>query len=302
VLNWGGGSGTSMFTFPGTQPSQSYPADGSPRDVTLAWIQMQGGGSTHCLPKYEPDASYSGKVLWVSNLHGCGFKNFATVWWGWGDGTSISGPTHVQGCSDTPFHLGGSENSLFGQDAFSFVDSSLDSFASAGKPFIRSKMSKSSIGQVMVTARKTAYHLSIEAGQNLLVSGFCFDAQTADPVYGTALKISGGDGIVIQNTSFKGAMSAPDSAAGGAAANPAWISVTGGRQIAFMGNRFALAGTKATAATPLIHVAAAVGTGQVKWGFNTYSGYAGAAAVLRQAATNRLVVATDPLTTVATSG
>jgi hypothetical protein len=104
VFNWTGADGTSMFIFPGEQPPQSYPSDNSPRDVTVAWIQMQGDGSTHCLPKNDPSSSsHAGRVLWMSNFHGCGFKNFATVWWGWGDGTSITGPTHVQGCTDTPF-------------------------------------------------------------------------------------------------------------------------------------------------------------------------------------------------------
>lgn len=301
VFNWGGGSGTSLFHFPGTQPPQGYPSDGSPRDVTVAWIQMQGGGSTHCLPKNEPSASYSGKVLWMSNFHGCGFKNFATVWWGWGDGTSISGPTHVQACSDTPFFLGGSENSIFGLDSFSFMDSSLSSWATAGKPFIRSRMSKSTIGQVMITARQTAYQLSVEGGQSLLVTGTCFDAQSGDPVHGSAVRITGGDGIVLQNTSFKGAMNAPAAGPGGAPANKGWAHITGGQQIAFLGNRFSRAGTTATTATPLAYVGSGVGAGQVKWGFNAYSGYGGAPAVLQQAAANRIAVVPDPLLSVLTA-
>ncbi|MGW0432757.1 hypothetical protein ACWDV4_09460 [Micromonospora sp. NPDC003197] len=302
VLSWTGGADSSMFVFPGEQPSQGYPSDNSPRDVTIAWIQMQGGGSTHCIAKNDPSSStHTGKVLWMSNFHGCGFKNFATVWWGWGDGTSISGPTHVQGCTDTPFFLAGSENSIFGTDAFSFMDSSVAAWATAGKPFIRSRMEKSSIGHVMITARQTASHLSVEGGGNLLVSGTCFDAQNADPVHGSALRISGGDGTVVQNVSFKGAMNAPASAPGGTAANRGWTHVTGGSQITFVGNLFSRKGTAATAATPLVYVGSGVTVGQVKWGFNTYGNYAGANAVLQQAAANRLVVTTDPLLTVTTA-
>ncbi|GAB3142583.1 hypothetical protein GCM10027290_17390 [Micromonospora sonneratiae] len=302
VFNWTGAAGTSMYEFPGQQPPQGYPSDNSPRDVTVAWIQMQGGGSTHCLPKNDPSsASYSGKVLWMSNFHGCGFKNFATVWWGWGDGASISGPTHVQGCTDTPFFLAGSENSIFGTDAFSFMDSSVAAWGTAGRPFIRSRMEKSSIGHVMITARKTAYHLSVEGGSNLLVSGTCFDAQTSDPVHGSALRVTGGDGIVVQNVSFKGVMNDPASASGGTAANRGWAHVTGGSQLTFLGNLFSRKGTTATATTPLVYVGSGVGLHQVKWGFNTYGNYGGANAVLQQAAANRLVVVTDPLVTVTTA-
>ncbi|WP_330186369.1 hypothetical protein KZZ52_17115 [Dactylosporangium sp. AC04546] len=302
VLSWTGGADTSMFVFPGVQPTQGYPSDNSPRDITVAWIQLQGGGSTHCIPKNDPSTgSYSGKVLWMSNFHGCGFKNFATVWWGWGDGTSISGPTHIQGCLDTPFFLAGSENSLFGEDAFSFMDSSGAAWGAAGKPFIRSRMDKSRIGQVMVTARKTAYHLSVEGGHSLLVSGFCFDAQDSDPVHGSALRVTGGDGIVFQNTTFKGAMNAPASATGGTAANRGWAHVTGGTQIAFLGNRFTRRGTTATAATPLLFAGSGVGKGQVKWGFNAYVNYAGANAVIQQATADRIAALSDPLLTVTTA-
>ncbi|MFC0529396.1 hypothetical protein [Phytohabitans kaempferiae] len=91
------------------------------------------------------------------------------------------------------------------------------------------------------------------------------------------------------------------SATGGAAANRGWISVTGGRQIAFLGNRFARTGTRATTATPLAYVSSAVGVGQVKWGFNTYAGYSGASAVIQQGAANRIAALPDPLLTVTTA-
>jgi hypothetical protein len=302
VLNWTGGSGSSMFVFPGQQPPQGYPADGSPRDITVAWVQMQGGASTHCIARNDPSSgSHAGKVLWMSNFHGCGFKNFGTVWWGWGDGTSISGPTHVQACTDTPFHLGGSECSLFARDAFSFMDNSTSAWAGSGKPFMRSRLSKSTIGQVMVTARKTTWPLSVEGGHSLMVSGLCFDAQDSDPYYGTALRISGGDGIVVEGCSFKGGMHNPPAGAGGAGANRGWVHITGGAQILLHGNRFARRGTNAAASTPLLYVAGGVGAGQVKWGFNSYANYTGASAVLHQAAADRIAASPDPQLTITTA-
>jgi hypothetical protein len=133
------------------------------------------------------------------------------------------------------------------------------------------------------------------------VSGFCCDAQDSDPVYGSALRVTGGDGIVFQNTTFKGAMNAPASAGGGTAANRGWAHITGGTQIAFLGNRFTRRGTAATTATPLVYVGSGVGVGQVKWGFNTYGNYAGAKAVVQQAAADRIAVLPDPLLTVTTA-
>lgn len=285
VLNWQGGSGTSQFVFPTTQPNQGYPSDGSPRDVSLRFIQFQGGGSTHFLPKNDPSSgSYRGKVIWMSNFHSCGWKNFATIWWGWGDGTTIDGVTHVQGTTDTAFFLAGSENCLFSNGAYSFMDTTSATFlnTSTARPFIRSRLTKSTIGQVMVTGRKTGFQMSIEGGQDQTIRGFAFDAQDSDPVYGTGLRISGGENILLDGVNFKGMMADPARAVGGAAANPGWVHITGGRQITFAGCQFRKSGSSQPAdSVPVVVVGSGVGPGEVKFGFNNFGGFPGRA-VIRQ--------------------
>ena len=304
VLKWTGAAGTSLFVFPATQPNQGYPTDGSPRDVSLRFIQFEGGGSTHCFPKNDPDGAYAGKVIWMSNFHGCAWKNFATVWWGWGDGVTIDGVTHIQGVTDTAFYLAGSENNLFGNGSYSFMDTTSTTFvqSASAKPFIRSQMTKSLIGQVMVTARKWALQLVVEGGQDLIVRGFAFDAQDSDPVYGSCLRITGGDGIVLDGVNFKGAGSAPGTAVGGAAAHPAWVYITGGRQITFVGCQWRRAGSALAADTfPIVAIGPAVAVGQVKWGPSNYGGWPGDV-VVQQSVAGQLVRCdgNDPAVTVTT--
>lgn len=291
VLRWQGAANTSMFRFPGSQTNQSYPSDGSPRDITFSFIQFQGGSSTHWMPKYDPGTyaqNGAGHVLWYHQFHGCAWVGFATVWWGWGNGTSISGLAHLQAYSDTPFFLGGSENSIFGQDAQSFADSG----NMTTKPFLRSVMTKSTIGHIMITTRKGGTQLSIEGGGNLLVDGTQLDAQDSDPVHGAGLRISGGDGLVFTNMSFKGMATAPTDTQG-------WIQITGGRQMSFLGNNFERAGSNMpNTSYPLVFVASSVPDHAVKWGFNNYARWGGATAVVKQAAPNKLVVQPDPLLSV----
>ncbi len=305
IFSWQGTSGSSMFTYPGSQTGQGYPSDGSPRDINLHSIQFSGKSTCHFFPKYDP-STYStngaGHVLWMSRFHDCGWKNWLTIFWGWWDGVTVDGVTHIQGCYDTPFNLGGSENNLFG-DGHSFMDAAAAyPIVASSLPFIRTQMSKSKIGRIMVTARKGGYQMSIEGGHNLVVDGLAWDAQDSDPVYGSGLKISGGDGIVITNCSFKGMMTNPAGGSGGAAANKGWIHISGGKQITFVGNNFARTGSSAPATTvPLVYVGSGVGNNQVKWGFNNYAFYNGVAAVLQQAAAGKLVTASDPLVTVTTA-
>jgi hypothetical protein len=290
VLHYSGAAGTSMMTF--VANSQGYPGDGSPRDMSFHSIQFEGAAGTHYLPKHDPgtETSYAGKTLWYVNWHGCAWKSFATIWWGWGDGCCITGPTHTQLLTDTAFHVGGSECAFFGNDAFSYADSPTD----ISVPYFRSRMSKSTIGRVLVTSRKHNTQLSIESGFALDVHQFYVDAQDSDPVYGSPVRISGGDGINLSNLSFKGAMDLPASGNGGAAANRAWIHVTGGSQILVQNCSFSLGGTRATAATPLLYAAPAVGAGQVRWGLNSYAKFGGAAAHVVQSAANQIYVVPDP--------
>lgn len=296
ILNWQGGSGSSQFVFPITQPNQGYPSDGSPRDVSLRFLQFQGGGSTHFLPKIDPSSGqYAGKVIWMSNFHSCGWKNFATIWWGYGDGVTIDGVIHVQGTTDTAFYLAGSENNICGNGSYSFMDTSSTTFVNtaSAKPFIRSRMSKSTIGQIMVTGRKTGFQMSIEGGQDHIIRGFAFDAQDSDPVYGSGLKISGGENILLDGVNFKGMMANPGQAVGGAAANPGWVTITGGKQILFSGCQFRKAGTSQPAdSVPVVVVGTAVGAGEVKFGYNNFGGFPGKA-VIRQARAGQVQMIPD---------
>lgn len=306
IFNWQGGSGTSLFIFPPEgQTGQSYPSDGSPRDITVSYIQMQGGTSTHCIENFDPQGGGSpwvGHTLWYCQFHACGFKNFQTVWWGWGTGTSISGQTHFQSIISTALWVGGSENSIFGDDAMSFA---ANSASWTSTPFIRTNMSKSVIGRCMVTGRKGSTVLRVDGGHNLSVRGLEFDAQSSDPMYGAGLIITGGDGINISHCSFKGVSANPSHADVymGAAGNKGWIHISGGSQILITDNMFRREGAQAPAESyPLVHVASSVGDGQVKWGYNAYSGYGGAQAVIQQQAANKITSLPDPTLSVTIGG
>src|SRR5690606_37211133 len=112
----------------------------------------------------------------------------------------------------------------------------------------------------------------------------------SDPMYGSAIRISGGDGILIRGCSFKGVMSNPGSAAGGSSANRGWITVTGGTQIVVAGNSFVRAGSsQAPTSTPLVWVGAGVGANQVKWGLNSSAGYSGVPAHIAQSSAGKIV-------------
>jgi hypothetical protein len=104
-----------------------------------------------------------------------------TFWWRYGTGVSLTGSLHAIAMIDTPLYLGGSEHTIFGSDSQSFMGNADGAWASSGKPFIRSVMSKSFIGRVIISAYSNSYHLSVEGGRGLVVSGVQFDA-SPDPV------------------------------------------------------------------------------------------------------------------------
>ena len=258
VLHYQGAPGTSQFAF--VPNVQSYPGEGSPRDMSFRAIQFSAHIDVHHMPKHDPaGGGYQGKTLWYVNWHDCGWMGFATIWWGWGDGVTISGISHLQAVADTAFYIGGSENHLF--EGYSFIDNGTPSWMSSGKPFLRSRMEKSSIGKIMMSARGNSSMISVEGGRNLVIDGTAFDSPDSQPTLGRAVTISGGSGIRITNTSFKGVMTNPAGATGGAAANRGIIHVTGGSQIVIDGNNF-----QSTA--PFVWVGPNVGANQVKLGLN----------------------------------
>jgi hypothetical protein len=237
---------------------QSYPSDGSPRDMYFEGIQWEGSTSRDFLPKLAMSNDWGAHTLWYCTFHNCGWKNWRTIQWGYGDGEIISGTTHLQGVADgyAPFFLGGSENSIFSAEislgaTYGAVNSAV--------PFIRSIMTLSDIGPIMTTNRKKGLSLSIEGGGDLTVTGWRADAQGSDPMYGSAVNVLAGDGILFQALSIHNAMANPGAAEGGAAANKAQVQVLGGTNIMFDGLR-------GHGNSPVLFVGPNVGQGQVQVG------------------------------------
>jgi len=282
-----------QFYFPTSQTGYSYPTPPNPRDITIQRILFVGSSGVDWIEPYDPTTygtNGAGHVVWMSTFRDIGWKTFRRVWWGWGDGVTIAGACHLQGGYDTQFYLGGSENQIFGTDAFSFMDSSVGGLETQGLPFIRTQMTKSSIGQVMVTARKTGCALQVDpATYALRVVGLAADAQDSDPMYGSAIRVTGGDGVVFRDLSIKGCMSDPASAAGAASANKGWVHVSAGQQLILEGCRFSRKGSSLPAVTvPLVWAGSSVGDSGVRWGANSLSGFGTAQATLGQATAGRI--------------
>ena len=272
-IHWAGPAGSSMLTWLGeAQINQGYPSDGSPRDGAFVGLEFTGRPDTHWMPPNNP-GDYKGKTLWLYTFRDCGWKNFRTVWHGAADAVSFAGISHFQGIQDTALWLGGSECTLFGGDGHSFADTQTLS----GTPFLRSSLSKSYVGKIMVTARKSNYGLLVDGGHNTHYA--CqVDAQDSDPIHGAGVKITGGEGHVFQGMSLKGI--------GSQAQGRGWIEVTGGRQHVIEGNSFHRGGTaKAPTDYPVVY---AGGTAeQIKVGLNGFSGWGGAQAIMREDRANR---------------
>jgi hypothetical protein len=296
VLRWTGGSGTSMMIFPPEgQTNQSYPSDGSPRNGLMMGIQFDGTSSTNWMPKNDPaSASATGKILWYFIFHGCAWKSWGSVWWGWGNGSQIIGQTHFQANTMPCINLAGSENVLFGNDCISFIDNS--SAAAVQQPHFISRMDESNFGQVMITNRQQNWALTIAGGYNTNYSGILFDTQESDPAFGRAILITGGRSHLIRDCRFQGYMDNPAAAAGGETANRGFIHVTGGTEIIIDGNGFVTNGSSAPASTPMVYAASTVASGAIRVGLNRHQ-YTGN---LRQASTGR-ITSIDPSMTVVTN-
>ena len=287
VLHYSGQG--AQFRFTGSQTAQGYPGDGSPRDSNFENIQFEGSGD--CFESYDPTTypqNGPGHVGWMTQFDSCGWKLFNRIYWGWWDGLNITGSTHVQLIKDTPFYVGGSECTLFGAES-SFMDN--NTWQKTPKPFIRSRLEKSTIGRVMPTARGWSYQLKIEAGNNLEVNGTRFDSQDSDPVSGCSVRIEGGSNINITNCSFKGQC---NDLAG--AYEHAVIEIIGGDNILVGGNNFLRDATNAPPDTPLVYTGPNVGQGAVVVTPNNFHGYVG---VVRQSKPGQ-IICTDPRITVIT--
>jgi hypothetical protein len=274
TIRWDGKPNTSIFAFaPEGQARQTYPPDGSPRDISITGILFDGGSNgpqTDVFPRLPMTAdSIRGNTLWYCNLHNLGVRVMRTFWWGYGTGVSLTGSFHAQAMYDTPLYLGGSENTIFGTGSQSFMDNSSQSWTSGGKPFIRSIMEKSFIGRVIVTAQLNSYHLSIEGGRGLHVSGVQFDAPPELPSNGSAIKVSDIDGLTISDCVFYANMARPGADSRGI------IDISGGRQIVIVGNQFlstTLDDGRPASPTPIVYCSS---PDPVKIGLNGYPGYVG---------------------------
>lgn len=281
VLRYAGAG--SQFVFVDNRGTQGYPADGSPRDVSLRGIQFEGRSSNTFLPSYDLTkygAQGPGHVLWMAEFHGCAWTNFGKVNASWWDGLSISGVTHFQAIGDSLW-VDAAESSIFGSDAFSFMDNS--GWAGVAKPFIRIRSRKCTIGKVMITARGFSYQIAIDDGAcNTVLDQVHFDSQDSAPVAGCSLRINGGKNTTVTRCSFKG--QGNDLAA---AYEHGLIEIVGGRNHMIEGNNFWRYGTSAPPDTPLVYVGPNVPDGGVVVGPNNFEGYAGVIGVSRP---NQVVV------------
>ena len=256
LLVWQGGAGTSQFIFPSEgQTSQSYPSDGSPRDMSFINILFQGGTKTHCVQYYDVHSNaYSGHTLWYTLFRDCGWRYFQTVWNGWGDGVVIDGIPHLQMINQTAFAVGGSENRFFG-GGYGLQDADPAQLTVKGMPQLHCHSSRALISDAMLSARGDSYGLLIDYGYNVYVDGLAVDAPDSAPHYGASVKVTGGVNITLDGLSLKGGMSNPSAGTGGL--NRGIIDISGGTSIVLSGINALNQGTGAPSSTPVVYVAAA---------------------------------------------
>ena len=93
-------------------------------DISMSGLLFEGGSRTDVFPRLAMTGDYVGRTLWYCNLHNLGVRDMRTFWWGYGTGVSLTGTFHAQSMSDTPLFIGGSDNTIFGTEAQSFMDNS----------------------------------------------------------------------------------------------------------------------------------------------------------------------------------
>jgi hypothetical protein len=275
VLNFVAGAGMSMFRWVGPQTNQSYPSDGSPRDLSFEGIEFRSGLDRHFI---EPATNYVGRTLWCATFRNCGWIGFDTIWIGFGDNVNFAtGQSHFQAGAKTLIDVGGSENVLFGNEAKCVWDSGQPAWASSGQPWCRIRMQKSIIGSCMITNRYNTRGMEIAApANNLRLLGTDFDCMHSDPSYGAQLYIASGENILINQVSFKGGMTSPSQGPGGVLQNQGFIHVANGRHIVIEGNGFQRQGNNVPPTnTPLVACGPSVPVGGVAFGFNAWAPYEG---------------------------
>jgi len=283
TIRYVGPAGSALFKFTGSQTNQSYPADGSPRDISITGIQFNGGASVDCVESV--DTYTKAKVAWYVDFHNCGFNGWRRIWHGFVDGCGITRITHMQAFSDTAIFWRGSEATLFDSAGFSFCDSSVmvrDASGAtvpvlAGKPMLRFCVSKGEIGRCMPTTRKDILALLIDSGAGIRVHGFSPDSQDSDPCYGSNIRIDGNaKGVIISDSTFKGGISDPAKGAGGAAKNRGIIHVEQGADVLIDHNVFIRQGPNpGPTTTPLVYAGLGVSPLGIRIGLNGHVDYDG---------------------------
>ena len=80
TIRWAGLPRPSVFMFPPDgQAGQSYPKDGSPRDISMSGLLFEGGSRTDVFPRLAMTGDdYPGHTLWYCNLHNLGVRDMRT--------------------------------------------------------------------------------------------------------------------------------------------------------------------------------------------------------------------------------
>lgn len=290
VIDWQGGSGSSIFIFPPEgQTGQSYPSDGSPRDISVSYMQFQGPDNTDFL---EQATNYTGKTLWYCEFHSCSWRNLRSVWRGYSTGSSISGQSYFEDINGTAINVGGAETSIFGQDTMSYVHQGID----PGVPFLQISLSKSAVGQCHFNVRGVSPALRIDGGHNTTYNGLVISPSDGSSINGAGIVITDGTAHTITNCHLTRVATNPSAGWNGSSSNQGWIQASGGYQHKLYGNTFIRQGSVPATDFPLIHVTNGVSSSGLKWGHNNYSGFSGAA-WLSQATLGRIVKLTDPSVT-----
>lgn len=269
VINYTGGSGTSMFSLY-TNSGYNYPSNGVSRDSHFHGIQFNAGNDRDFLPPAPGgfDGSY---VQWYWSFTNCGWVGWRNIVKGWGTGLDLLGKIHLQGNAQTPWTVGGSECKWFGEG--SLVDSGNANWMAANQPFLNWSLSKSTIGSVMLSARRKSYQLLVTYGHNSRAIGTEFDAPDSMPTEGHQVRFQGtANDFSLTACSFKGGQGIQ------CITGPTEVLVNG---CGFHGNR------------GLARVEAGF-TGKLVWGANSY----GTTPKVIYAASASQVVLLDPRVTI----
>lgn len=202
TITYTGPAGTSMFLLE-KNTGYNYPSNGVSRDGHFIGFQFNAPNDRDFLPPAPSTAFNADYVQWYWHFIDCGWVGWRKITNGWGTGLDVGGFTHLQGCAQTPWTIGGSENKWFLGGGF--VDSGNATWMAADQPFIDYSASKSVIGSVMLSARLKSYQLRVTYGHNSRCIGTEFDAPDSQPTSGFQVRFVGNaTNFGFSDCSFKG--------------------------------------------------------------------------------------------------